>query len=225
MTDRTDASAETPNPQLKGIEGWLILPAIGFIVGPLITALGLGASLQRWSAVARAGYGELFTIDLLVQTGLLVFVIYAAILFFGKKRDAPSAIIVLIIVGLALNGLLLTLDLGAGAVDFAIAHGKQLLLGLLSAAVWIPYFTVSKRVGATFVNTREPREVDEPAPTAFRPAPPGETTCTTCGTIFAHHTYLNDVPGIGFLCTNCTQARRRLGQPAAAPTTGYPTVE
>ena len=111
-----------------------------------VIALGL------YSDVSSAGYGGIYALELLVELGLLVFLIYAATRFFGKKRNAPSTIIALLITSLVSSGLLLVIELGAGAEEFAIENGKQLARSVIGAVIWIPYFRVSKRVKATFVN-------------------------------------------------------------------------
>jgi hypothetical protein len=140
------------DPALVGIGGWLILPAIGFVLGPIVSVIGLIAALSLFSDVNRAGYGGVYTLELMVQAGLLAYTIYAAVRFFGKYRDAPSACIALMVAAVVCNGGLLVIELGAGASPFAIESGKQLVLGGISAAIWIPYFNTSKRVAATFVN-------------------------------------------------------------------------
>ena len=39
---------------LTGIGGWLILPAIGFVLGPIVGVIGLIAALEMYSQVAMA---------------------------------------------------------------------------------------------------------------------------------------------------------------------------
>lgn len=152
MTDQTEATAPAEDPQLVGIGGWLVLPAIGFVLGSIVGAVMLVVALGVYSDVAAAGYGGLYALELFVEVGLLAFLIYAATLFFGKKRNAPSTIIALLIASLASSGVLLVIELGAGAEEFAIESGKQLVRSVIGAAIWISYFRKSKRVKATFVN-------------------------------------------------------------------------
>ncbi|MGD0183713.1 MAG: DUF2569 domain-containing protein [Roseiarcus sp.] len=132
--------------------GWLALPAIGLVLGPIVAVVFLIAGLRLFSDAEHAGYGGVYALELLVQVGMLAFITYAAMRFFGKKRDAPSTIIALLIAGLVSNGVLLLVELGAGAEVFAIESGKQLVRDIVGAAIWIPYFRVSKRVKMTFVN-------------------------------------------------------------------------
>lgn len=146
-----DAAVEK-NPQLVGIRGWLILPAIGCVLGPVIGVLSLIVSLALFSDVADAGYGGIFSLEILVGFGFLWFHVCVAIRFFGKRRNAPSMFITLLIASIVVTGLLLVIEIGAGAEQFAIQNVKGLLRSLVGAAIWIPYFKKSKRVKATFVH-------------------------------------------------------------------------
>lgn len=137
--------------KLKGIRGWLILPAIGLILSPIIGVIGLFALLGMYQDIVRLGYGGVYTLELIVLFGLLVFTIYAAIKFFGKKKDAPKIMIILYSVSLVASLVLLGVELLAGPEEFAVETGKQLVRDIVAAAIWIPYFNVSKRVKATFV--------------------------------------------------------------------------
>jgi len=74
------------------------------------------------------------------------------VLFFGKKKNAPSTIIALLITGLASSFILMVIELGVGAEAFAIESRRVLLHNAVSAAIWIPYFRVSRRVRCTFIN-------------------------------------------------------------------------
>jgi hypothetical protein len=93
--ENVEPTTETVDEKLVGIRGWLILPAIGFVLGAVIGVVGLIASIGMYSDVARAGFGGLYALELIVLTGLIGFLIYAAILFFKKKKEAPRIIIIL----------------------------------------------------------------------------------------------------------------------------------
>jgi|GEM_PF-1231489 len=143
---------EPVDSSLAGIGGWLILPAIGLVLGPVIGLIGLGVSVSLFSDVADAGYGGVYALEILVDLALLGAAVYAAIRFFGKKRNAPSILIGLMIAGIAVTLLLLVIQMGADAEAFAMQSVKTLLGSILGAAIWIPYFRTSRRVKATFVH-------------------------------------------------------------------------
>ena len=151
-TESTEGSPTAVDPKLVGIGGWLILPAIGFALGPIHWVWRLIELFARFSEVADAGYRELYTFGLLVSVGLLVFLIYAATRFFGNKSDAPSTIIRFMAASLIASGVLLAVELAVGPKAFAIGSWRQFVRAAIRAAIWIPYFRVSKRVKATFVN-------------------------------------------------------------------------
>lgn len=134
----------------ESIGGWLIFPAIGLILGGILSVVGIMMSLGI-AADLPSRYQGVFAFNILVDIGLTIFLIYAAVRFFGKKRNAPATIIALMLIGIGANGLLLAINAGADAEPFAIEYGKALAKGIIGAAIWIPYFLVSKRVKRTFV--------------------------------------------------------------------------
>ena len=146
----SNSAAERVDPRLVGIRGWLILQAIYLIGAPIANTPGLIALLAQSSDAADAGYGGPNTLQILVLLGCLVVNLYAAIRFFLKKKNAPSAMIGFWIASVVTFGLLRVIAVvGWGAEDFKI----DTLLGLIfAAAIWIHYFRVSKRVKVTFVN-------------------------------------------------------------------------
>ena len=146
------SDTELIDQKLVGIGGWLVVPAIGLVLSPIIMGVSLVMSAGLASDVARQGYGGFHALEMLCDFGLLLFIIYAAIHFFGKRRNAPSIMIALYVVQLVSQGVLLMIELGADAEPFAIESGKALVRSAIGAAIWIPYFRVSKRVKATFVN-------------------------------------------------------------------------
>lgn len=143
---------------LVGIRGWLILPAIGLVLSLIVGPIGLIAGLASMDSRYIAYYAP----ALLVNVGFYVWLWVAAVQFFKKRSTAPQTLIhfmatrivasvILFILGLAVVGRgwddpyfpLVAVSL-LKANNF-IAHG-------LAAAIWIPYFNVSKRVKATFVS-------------------------------------------------------------------------
>lgn len=148
----TESTLESEDKKLVGIRGWLILPAIGFVIGPIIGAMGLFYCVGIYSEVAEAGFGGLFALELAVLVALFCFQIYVAVLFFQKKKEAPKLIVYLYIINIVSSLVFLMLELNADANIFAEESKKQLIRDAISAAIWIPYFRMSKRVKATFVN-------------------------------------------------------------------------
>ena len=152
MLERTMPAREGVDPRLVGIGGWLVLPAIGLILAPIIEVVSLIIAIGLFEDVSDAGYGGIFLFNIIVEFGLLILIVYAAICFFGKKAITPTVMITLYVVQVIASGVCLVLALMAEAESFAIEDGKALFRGLIGAAIWIPYFSVSKRVKATFVN-------------------------------------------------------------------------
>ena len=78
---------DSVEPTLVRIGGWLILPAIGFVLGPILGVLSLIGLLSLYADADLPSGVAIYFVELLVGIGLLVFLIYAAIRFFGKKSN------------------------------------------------------------------------------------------------------------------------------------------
>jgi Protein of unknown function (DUF2569) len=159
--------AEVKLKNLNGIAGWLLLFAIGMVVRPILLVLDLFDTY--WTLAKTEGIGLIFDPSSeYFRGGLLIFImfelianiilvgatIYQLILFFKRSRSFPKFFI-----WVTGCGLLLLL------VDGVIGHqfipdepmfdpeaSRDLVRSFVSAAIWIPYVLVSKRVRATFIN-------------------------------------------------------------------------
>lgn len=163
-----DADAPAHEPAPSGIGGWLILPAIGLVVTPLILGYSIFQTLQVFGT---PGYLQLTTPDSprfnpaykpfllseIAANGLLIaLVVVAAALFFSKHRLAPRFMIAFYAVSLIV--LVLDVVLANRLLDVAIDRDaiKDLVRAVLNVVIWIPYFLVSKRVAQTFGRARVP---------------------------------------------------------------------
>ncbi len=128
------------------IGGWLILPAIGLILGCILSILGCILSIGD-ILVKMYIPSEIQTIKIIFDIILTAFLIYVTIRFFKKKHDAPELMILLMIITIIFDLIMLLI--------FRENYGQALICNILSAIIWILYFSVSKRVKRTFL-TRFP---------------------------------------------------------------------
>jgi hypothetical protein len=159
-TGSTDAPAYKHDDGLKGIGGWLILPAIGLAVAPFVALYII--FMVDLPVLTESKYQEVLTRHPALP-GLLVFEIitnafFLAVslglnfLFYKKKRILPRCIIAYLII----QFFLILADNLATAAVLPSANTAGSLFGvvrsLVGAVIWIAYFHSSIRVEATFVN-------------------------------------------------------------------------
>lgn len=145
--------------RLHGIRGWLVLPAIGAALNPigLLVSLIQSCSLLSDPYVPRLfreypGLQSLGLVQLVLDMVFFVVSLWLAGAFFGKRAYAPAFYSWYI--GLrALVGVLIAVG-SAGVLDGALVPEMAASAAAMTGAalIWIPYFRVSKRVKATFVD-------------------------------------------------------------------------
>ena len=126
------AQEAAENAALTGIGGWLLLPAIGAVLGVLNSVGGAFANPAPFS-ILFAGFSAV-----------------VAVAFFRKHRATPRLFIALLIAD-ALLTLPLVLAPGSLRDRRMEAAMREAVRSVMVAIVWIPYFLNSKRVKLTFV--------------------------------------------------------------------------
>jgi hypothetical protein len=156
------ATGATADPEPRGIRGWLIVVAIGQVLGPLRLLLTLAfyysvkENIDVFRQYPLAGYGELVLHALMV-----VLVIWTASLFFRESRYFPRFFIVELIaiaaypiVDAAWVALAFSIQLGAPMSDYFEFESLEVIqtaFAAIVALIWITYILRSRRAKNTFV--------------------------------------------------------------------------
>lgn len=123
------------------ISGWLVLPAIGMIAGPFRKLSDIGL-LMAWFDYAPND--SMFDLAIVLAIAELLAMIYLAVMFFQKRAVVPNFIIAFLGYAVFSNVF--------GLIDpESYSDLPRFLASFINAAIWIPYFIVSKRVKRTFV--------------------------------------------------------------------------
>ncbi len=157
--------------QLRGIGGWLVLVAIGRVIGPLVLLYAIGTGIAFLAKPGRVHAEEVIPgvtllIAMQVVTSVVMFLadLYLLVLFFREKKSFPRYFQICLACYVVIALALLTFcphSVAWGVVNpTAIAAVAKIRTSLVraamesffSAAVWISYFSVSHRVKVTFVN-------------------------------------------------------------------------
>jgi len=157
--------AEVADTSPRGIGGWLILVVIGLVLTPfrvgyfLLTTHWPIFRDGAWPILTTPGteayhplWGPLIVFEIVGNLGCIALAVIGLWLLLRKSRHAPRAVTGL----LAWAALFGVIDYFAGDLIPAVAAEPdpndlgQLARTLVSAAIWIPYFRLSRRVKATF---------------------------------------------------------------------------
>jgi VanZ family protein len=152
---------------LKGIGGWLILPLLGLILSPLIKIYMIYEDLwpifspDYWddltsptSELYHPLWSRVLIFEVAGNVTIFLLGLAALVSFLKKSRKAPRLVIMWLLLALVFvaadsyfRGYI------PGAVqEYDNILSSELLRAGIPAAIWIPYFLISKRVKATFVN-------------------------------------------------------------------------
>ena len=150
MADIPQAPA-TAEP--KGIGGWLILPVIGTLLSPFMTAYAAfqDAVVLLNNSALSPGLAAFIVVELLYNLSLVIAWIFAAVLLFRHKRLYPRLFVSLLVITLV--GTILDLVVAATVFDINIDSNdvRSTVRSVVGLAIWGPYMHKSVRVKNTFV--------------------------------------------------------------------------
>lgn len=158
-------TTEAKNPE--GIGGWLILVVIGMVVSPIRIALlltqihlpmfsdGTWAQLTTPSTEVYHGlWAPLIIFEVAGNLVVMLLGLAALVLLLMKSRHTPTMtiawLLTAVVFGIADFVLADQIPLIA-AQPLDVESAREIARSIVAAAIWIPYFLVSKRVKATFV--------------------------------------------------------------------------
>ncbi len=146
---------------LEGLGGWLILSGIGLILSPFVLLVAVAKSnlplltdvryqpyLEKHPAIHGLALFE-------VATNLCFIAVLGALnyLFFKKKRAFPTYMILYLTFHVVvLLGDTASVHLILPATKVSAQALSNITRTFAAAAIWIPYYLVSRRVKLTFVN-------------------------------------------------------------------------
>ncbi len=149
----TDASTTQPEP--NGIAGWLVLPMLGTILSPVMSAFGLYQNIDaliKYSSQQTAAWSYVVIAETIFTIAIIVGWIVALFMLFQHKRIYPKLFVFMLAVTFVLN----LGDIVAVSVilneDPDTQSIRDIVRSFLSLAIWGPYMYLSKRVKNTFVH-------------------------------------------------------------------------
>jgi|GEM_PF-553646 len=153
-----------PLAEISGLGGWLVLIQIGIISTLIMNIIQLFAytipafQSDTWDQLTVPGaeyyhpiWKPALIFDLVSSIAIIVFVLFALVAFYRKKRYVPSMMYILYSGSflLALTQYLILQNIPeVGELDSTVS---DLVRGFITSTLWILYFVRSKRVHNTFV--------------------------------------------------------------------------
>ena len=158
VTDPAGTRLLPPEPEYKGVRGWLLFFCLSLTVfSPLMTmgSLGVGYSESSKYFDQFPGLRVITVIDMFLSLGVVAFSIYAGAGLWGIRPGAVQMAKRYLLCFLGYHGVAAILPFMAGlpsaTADALIMPIAQVTLrGVIYFAVWYSYLNNSKRVKATF---------------------------------------------------------------------------
>lgn len=152
----------------ESIGGWLILPAIGLTITPLVLLSQIinkeHFNQNSWMVILDSDMEQklsfilFFGAEIVFNFMFFVFSVLLVVLFYKKRTSLPIIISVFYAVNfiVPLIDLYIVNELVPDLNDelFDETTSKDLIRSFIAAAIWIPYFNISKRVKSTFNRTK-----------------------------------------------------------------------
>jgi ABC-2 type transport system permease protein len=131
----------------RGIDGWLLVPAAGLALLPIVLLMGIFASFSRIPTSDSPLLEWVWLVDLFVCLGLGL---VAAYYFFSERQGAEVAVLALLIASAALGGVVLLLAIFTAGITAILLFAAGPVCSAAAAVGWKLYCRRSERAKATF---------------------------------------------------------------------------
>lgn len=153
----------SPAPGPQGIGGWLVIPIINLVTTIWLTGVNIWPAWRDWSGLLELLLNPesrwmFIPVVISLASGVAIIFLAAAALalMYLKKRMLPRLMIGYYCLGLAAlmyeMWLASTFSEFSGTPEEEARAARDLFWTAVGTLIWVPYFIVSKRVKATFVN-------------------------------------------------------------------------
>ena len=130
-----------PQKRYDSIGGWLVLPAIGLILTPIIGPILVFTDMSSIGNV-QGIYQTIIVMNSIVQIILSIAAVILAVFFFQKKKFIPQW----------MTAFYLTNAIWVLLVGFMTSFAVIDVRSIIFSSIWAIYFAKSERVKGTFVN-------------------------------------------------------------------------
>ncbi|MCA1378317.1 MULTISPECIES: DUF2569 family protein [unclassified Bradyrhizobium] len=154
------ASFKDVQPEMTGISGWLGLLAFGQMIGIVRLVVNTAQYVQSISSETWVQFSIVFWGEIAMNVALIGLAIWTAVLLFMHSRRFPAFFIVQMIcavliplIDLVWVASIFSIGLNRPFGDFFTIEPLQvarMVVGAISAAIWITYVLRSRRVANTF---------------------------------------------------------------------------
>lgn len=162
LLDDTQATQPVTSAGPSGIGGWLLIPIFALVVNILLSFYNIFIGLRDFGTVgwanAYAAAPDLVIFALASVAGALAFIalsVWCLYLMSAKDYRVPKFMIwyyaVMVVLGTIEGGLLYYFADKFEDPSLIATEPRDTIRAWIAAAIWIPYFQVSKRVQNTFV--------------------------------------------------------------------------
>jgi small-conductance mechanosensitive channel len=148
------AETATASQHPSGIGGWLVLPMLGTIISPILTAVALFQNIDVFMRLGdkQTVIWKYFVIgEMIVMAALIAGWIVTALKLFQHKRVYPKLFVLMLAATFVYNLLDTITAMQMFNQAFDASAVRDVGRPIVALIVWGPYMYLSKRVKNTFV--------------------------------------------------------------------------
>jgi hypothetical protein len=148
-------------PDLAGIASWLILVAIGQVLGPLRFLVSMGEYYEKMDKSIVESFPIVIWGEAAMNASMFLLGVYTAVLFFRHSRKFPTffiwewlVVIALPFIDAAWVAISMAAYTGRNPAEFMNLEPKEIgqsIAYTIVGGIWVAYILRSKRVANTFV--------------------------------------------------------------------------